>query len=117
MNLPSLARMFPTEKRTPGHLMKTRAFRGWWPIRTGLFMVLITIAAGCGSGSSSSRLANIVVSPSAASVIINGTQQFTATAMDANGNPQSSVAFTWSSTANGVATVNTNWRNWDYRNC
>src|SRR5580658_8798043 len=78
-------------------------------VRVEAFLIGLTMmlggAIGCGS-SSSSPLTSIAVSPSAASILINNTQQFTASASNANGNVQSGVTFTSSSTTIGVATIN-----------
>jgi DNA/RNA endonuclease G (NUC1) len=49
-------------------------------------------------------LAKITVTPSTATIGVNGTQQLTATGADASGNPVS-ASFTWSSSAIDVATV------------
>ncbi len=51
-------------------------------------------------------VASIVVSPEAATLAaIGGTRQFTAVARDANGAVVPGVTFTWSSSAQGVATI------------
>lgn len=72
-------------------------------------------SGGSGSGSSGSTgsstgpVATITVSPSpVAEVLVGGTQQFTATAKDSNGNTITGATFTWTSTATSVATVNSN---------
>ena len=51
-------------------------------------------------------VATVTVSPAATSLTIGGTQQFTATPKDANGNPLSGRVITWTSSNSGVATVN-----------
>ena len=51
-------------------------------------------------------VATITVSPSAPSIAVGATQQFTATAKDSNGNTLSGVIFAWASSATGVATIN-----------
>jgi hypothetical protein len=53
-------------------------------------------------------LATVTVAPASATIAIGATQQFTATAKDANGNVISGVSFTWNSSMASVATVNTN---------
>jgi Bacterial Ig-like domain (group 2) len=55
--------------------------------------------------SPSGVVATITVSPSAPSVAVNATQQFTATAKDASGNTVTGVTFTWASSATNVATI------------
>jgi hypothetical protein len=51
-------------------------------------------------------VASVTVTPgSAQAVALGATTSFSATARDASGNPVSGVAFTWTSTATGVATV------------
>ena len=53
-------------------------------------------------------VASVAVSPTSATVAVGGTQQLTATPLDANGNPLSGRAITWASGAPGVATVDAN---------
>src|SRR6266571_4158567 len=53
-------------------------------------------------------VASVTVSPSAATVLVGGTQQLTATPPDANGNPLSGRTITWTTSAPGVATVDAN---------
>ena len=53
-------------------------------------------------------VASVTVSPSAATVLVGGTQQLTATPLDANGNPLSGRTVTWTTSAPGVATVDAN---------
>lgn len=50
-------------------------------------------------------IATISVSPSSPSIGIGGTQQFTATARDGNGNVISGVTFTWASSATTIASI------------
>ena len=52
-------------------------------------------------------VATVTVSPSAASLIVGGTQQFTATTKDANGNVLTDRIVTWSTSDTAVATVDT----------
>ena len=61
---------------------------------------------GNGSNSGSAAVASITVSPSAPSVALNGSKQFSATAKDGNGNAVSGVTFKWASSATSVATIN-----------
>ena len=64
-------------------------------------------SSGSGSTSSTGPVATITVSPSpSANLLVGATQQFTATAKDANGNTLTGVTFTWTSTVTSVATVN-----------
>src|SRR5204862_1583514 len=51
-------------------------------------------------------VASVTVSPSAANIPITGTVQLTATPRDANGNPLTGRAISWSSSNNNIATVN-----------
>ena len=51
-------------------------------------------------------VATVTVSPPSATIAAGASQQFTATASDASGQPISGVTFTWTSTAPTVATVN-----------
>src|SRR6266513_4824424 len=51
-------------------------------------------------------VASVMVSPSAANIAITGTVQLTATPLDANGNPLTGRAISWSSSNNNIATVN-----------
>lgn len=79
-----------------------------------VFSALLLAACGGGGGSSSGgnggggtpAIAAITVSPSTGSLAVGATQQFTATAKDANGNTINGVTFTWASSNTGVATIN-----------
>ena len=53
-------------------------------------------------------VASVTVSPATATVVVGGTQTFTATAFDAGSAPIGGVVFTWSVTDPAVATVNAN---------
>jgi hypothetical protein len=53
-------------------------------------------------------IASITISPGTATIAVNGTQQFVATALDANGNTVSGVTFTWAISFSGVATIDSN---------
>jgi hypothetical protein len=55
-----------------------------------------------GGGTPTPVLTSIAVSPSTASVVIGGTQQFTATARDQNGATMSGVTFTWTATGGSI---------------
>jgi hypothetical protein len=65
--------------------------------------------AGCGSsstgGGGSSTVSSITVSPATGGIDTGTTQQFTATAKDANGTTMAGVTFTWSSSSTAVATI------------
>lgn len=75
---------------------------------------LLLSLSGCGGGGSSNSsggggsttINSIAVTPTGASIAPGGTQQFTAVARDANGATIGGVSFTWSSSDNGVATIN-----------
>jgi uncharacterized protein YjdB len=75
-----------------------------------LLWLLATCAifAGCGSGASSSSpsVTFITVTPSAVSVAVNGTEQFSATATDSSGNAVSNANFSWTSNETSVMTIN-----------
>src|SRR5207244_1250997 len=51
-------------------------------------------------------VASVTVTPSSANVAITGTVQLTATPKDANGNPLTGRAISWSSSNNAIASVN-----------
>ncbi len=51
-------------------------------------------------------VASIAVTPSPALLAANGTQQFSATAKDLNGNTITSASFTWASSATNVVSIN-----------
>ena len=53
-------------------------------------------------------VATVTAAPASATIAIGATQQFTATAKDAQGNVISGVSFTWNSSMASVATVDTN---------
>jgi hypothetical protein len=55
---------------------------------------------------SSTKVASVSVTPLSAQILVGGTQQFSATAYDANGVAISGISFTWSSDATQVGTVN-----------
>ncbi|HKR00189.1 MAG TPA: lamin tail domain-containing protein [Pyrinomonadaceae bacterium] len=51
---------------------------------------------------------HITVTPASATIVIGGTQQFTAQAFDASNNALTGVTFTWNSSNPGVATIDGN---------
>ena len=63
--------------------------------------------AGCGGGSSSAgnAVSSITVTPATGGIDTGTTQQFTATAVDANGMTMTGVTFTWSSSNTAAATI------------
>ena len=74
-------------------------------------VAVITAAATCCSSDQisvtvSQGLSSITVSPSSASVVAGATTPLVATARDANGSTISGVTFSWTSSNNNVATVN-----------
>jgi hypothetical protein len=71
----------------------------------GLSCVL-TQCGGSSKSSSTPTVASIAISPASPSIAVGATQQFTATAKDSSGNTISGVTFAWSSSAAGVATIN-----------
>ncbi|HLH06808.1 MAG TPA: Ig-like domain-containing protein [Terriglobales bacterium] len=79
-------------------------------VRFGLvssFLLLAFLLEGCGgkSSSSTSTVASVSVTPATSSVSINGTQTFTATALDSSGNTVTGQTFTWASSNTGVASI------------
>lgn len=75
----------------------------------GLGQVTITATATNGGATGSAVLNTVVnavaVTPNPVNVPVNGTQQATATATDANGNTVNGVTFTWATGSNATATV------------
>jgi hypothetical protein len=70
--------------------------------------ILATLAFACSSdGGEPPAVATVTVSPSTATIDVGATQQFTATARDADGDVISGLSFTWSTTTS-AATVSTN---------
>ena len=53
-------------------------------------------------------IASITISPLAATIAVNATQQFTAAAVDANGNAVTGVIFSWACSFSGIATIDSN---------
>ena len=82
---------------------------------TGVSDGSVTITAtserrtGSATATVQTPVASITVSPSAASLLTDGLQQFTATARDANGTPLPGRTVTWSTSDTSVATVNGGW--------
>lgn len=60
---------------------------------------------GCGGGASSNTIASISVSPSTASVNVNGQQQFSAIAFNSDNNQVLGQTFTWASSDTTVASI------------
>ena len=50
-------------------------------------------------------VASVTIQPATATIAVGGTQAYTATALDAKGNPVNGVVFSWSSSFANVATV------------
>src|SRR5579875_1340555 len=78
---------------------------GFRMVLLGLSCVL-TQCGGYSMSSSTPTVASIAISPASPSIAVGATQQFTATAKDSSGNTISGVTFAWSSSATGVATIN-----------
>ena len=84
-------------------------------IRSGSVATLIGLTAllacmsGCGGGSSTNvitaAVATVTVAPLSATIKTSGTQQFSATAKDANGNVLPGLTFSWTSDTTSVATI------------
>ena len=53
-------------------------------------------------------IASITISPPTATIAVNATQQFTAAAVDANGNAVTGVTFTWANNSSVIATIDGN---------
>ena len=70
---------------------------------TGASNTVITSAAS--TLTVSQPIASITISPRTASIAVNGTQQFTASAVDAKGNAVSGVTFSWACSFSGTATI------------
>lgn len=54
------------------------------------------------------NVARVVITPATSAVGVNGTQQFSATALDPSGNPISGVSFSWFCSFSGIATIDQN---------
>jgi DNA/RNA endonuclease G (NUC1) len=59
----------------------------------------------CNTVTPPGAVASVTVEPASATIVVGGSQGFTATAKDAGGNVLSGIAFEWSSDAEAVATV------------
>jgi hypothetical protein len=67
---------------------------------------LIAVFAACGDESGPERtVASVTVTPAAQTIALAASQQYTATARDADGNSISGKSFTWESSDPGTATV------------
>jgi large repetitive protein len=79
------------------------------PMRKVSFSFLLLAAVllqACGGGSSSSStVSSVSVTPTSGSVSVNGSQPFTATALDSNGQTVTGQTFTWASSNTAVATI------------
>ena len=53
-------------------------------------------------------IASITISPPTATIAVNGTKQFTAAAVDANGNAIPGVIFAWACSSSVIATIDSN---------
>ena len=82
---------------------------------TSLLVVVLGITlllTSCGGGSSSSAsssapaVSSITITPASPSIAMNATEQFTATAINSSGGTLTGITFAWSSSADGVATIN-----------
>ncbi len=69
-----------------------------------LFAVVVFVTGCKHSGSSGTY--SISVAPTELSIAVNGTQQFSATAVDSSGNAISDLTFTWASSAPSVMSIN-----------
>jgi len=79
-------------------------------IRSLIILASLSLAffPGCGGGSSTTQtVASVNVTPTTSSVSVNGDQQFTATALDSNGQTVSGQTFPWTSSNTSVATIST----------
>jgi 6-phosphogluconolactonase (cycloisomerase 2 family) len=81
----------------------------WNPRRFAFVFFAIFVGiifTGCSGGSSTPVLTGLTVSPATASIIAGNTQQFTATALFADGTTQDQTAsVTWTSSNSAVATI------------
>ncbi len=80
------------------------AFRGTLNV-DAVFGGLSNVATGTTAAGAPKPVASVTVSPATVSVGVGGTQQFTATLRDANGNVLSGRTVTWSSSSPAIATV------------
>jgi hypothetical protein len=65
-------------------------------------------AANLNVVSTTTAVASVSLTPLSSTIKVGQTQQFTASAVDASGNPVSGVTFTWNNSKAGVAIVGTN---------
>jgi hypothetical protein len=78
------------------------------PLRSLIFVLslaALVAQSGCGGGGGGTgpQPFNIVVSPTSATVIVNGIRQFTAEAVDSNGAVVGGIQFAWSSSDTNIA--------------
>ncbi len=87
----------------------TLSFRRRRPARTAmvLFSAAMLALAGCESDPSvpDSVIASVAVTPRLSNLVVGGTQQLAASALDASGNPVAGATVTWTSSEPSVATV------------
>jgi Galactose oxidase, central domain len=69
-------------------------------------LLLCILLTDCGGSSGTPTLTTIAVTSAQSSIAVSGTDSFSATAKDQNGNVMSGVIFAWSSSAASVATIN-----------
>ncbi|WP_322474888.1 Ig-like domain-containing protein [Deinococcus sp. AB2017081] len=74
-------------------------------LNAALISLTLTACGGGGSSTPSATIASIDLTPPAATVPIGDTTPLTATARDAQGSVVPNAAFTWTSSAENVATV------------
>lgn len=76
---------------------------------SALIAVFISVCvplAGCGGGSGTPKVAQVVVTSNQSSIAVSANDGFSATAQDRHGNPIAGIVFTWSSSANSIASIN-----------
>ncbi|HVX88115.1 MAG TPA: hypothetical protein VG940_04245, partial [Gemmatimonadales bacterium] len=86
--------------------MRVSSPRRLYPLAALSSALLFTLSCGGDGGSPSPTPTNVVVTPGADTLLSVGeTQTFTATVLDANGDPIDGATVTWSSDAPGVLTI------------
>jgi hypothetical protein len=68
-------------------------------------LLLCTLLADCGGSSGTPTVTAIAITSAQSSIAVSGTESFSATAKDQNGNVMSGVTFAWASSASNVATI------------